>query len=98
MDEDDTLNRTPVTRRDPLSSWETEALTSRLVLARIVASVEPNADRSGFLWEIRVARTRRHTGVIAESRQSTPSMWESQIGAEDWLRSWLADLGRQTTV
>lgn len=75
-----------MTNETPATSWNTDGIKSRLVVAGLVAEVEPNADHSGWLWAIRGQRARRTTGFIKCTHTSLVSMRAAQIEAEAALR------------
>jgi hypothetical protein len=77
-------------KRTPSVSWETEGLRSRLVAgspnAKLVAEIEPTADRERWIWSIRPFKARRSTGEMARSWQGLASLTVAMLAAEDALR------------
>ena len=83
--------------RTPSPSWETVGLRSRLAIGaapgvEMVAEVEPAADLSGYLWEIRGMRQRRTTTPLARIFTKLPSLAVAQLDAEDALRNLALEL------
>lgn len=75
-------------------SWSSEGLTHTLMIGPIVAEVVPNADKSAWIWEIRVSRARRSTAVIARSYTGVADILAAKLEAEDALRNLAASIGR----
>lgn len=76
------------------ASWSSSGLVFTLMIGPIVAEVCPNADKSGWLWEIRVYRARRSTAVIARSFSSVTTPEAAQLEAQEALRNLSASIER----
>lgn len=71
----------------PCQSWSDTAPLSKLDLGRMVAKVEPNADGSAWLWEIRQSNARNTTAPMAGSfGKSVPTREAAKLEAETALR------------
>ena len=80
--------------RQPSPSWTSEGMEHRLQLGPIVAEVVPNADRSGWIWEVRCFRARRSTATLARSYTGAPHALDAKREAEDMLLNLAASIQR----
>ena len=78
----------------PCPSWQQDGTSWKLYAGPLVIEVFMNADKSGWLWEVRASRTRRGNGQIARSYSSVPQSHDAKLEAEDALQKLAADINR----
>lgn len=80
--------------RVPVASWDRDGLFRTLAIGALRAEVCPNADKSGWLYTIKVRGGRSTSPVIARAFVSEISPEQAQCLAEDVLRTLAADITR----